>query len=129
MRASPGSRERSLVMALVVLAGILAVAAPGYFSRDNLTGLLLANVPVLIVALGTTLVIVSGEIDISVGSVFAICSVLAGVASKAGAPLPAMLLIVVLAGALLGALNGALVAWLRVPSIVVTLATMAADGH
>ena len=117
-------RERSLLFALVLLAGVLAIAAPGYFSRANLTDLLLANIPVLIVALGTTMVIVSGEIDISVGSVFAICSVVAGLLSKAGVPLPAMMLGVVGLGALFGALNGALVTWLGVPSIVVTLATM-----
>ncbi|HMB81848.1 MAG TPA: hypothetical protein VKI43_17350, partial [Vicinamibacterales bacterium] len=118
------NRERSLVIALGLLAATLAVAAPGFFSRDNLTDLLLAGVPVLIVSLGTTMVIVSGEIDISVGSVFAVCSVVAGIVSKAGAPLPAMMLVVLVVGALLGALNGALVAWLGVPSIVVTLATM-----
>jgi rhamnose transport system permease protein len=117
-------RERSLLLALMLLAGVLAIASPGYFSRTNLTDLLLANIPVLIVALGATMVIVSGEIDISIGSVFAICSVVAGLLSKAGVPLPAMMLGVVGLGALFGALNGALVAWLGVPSIVVTLATM-----
>jgi rhamnose transport system permease protein len=117
-------RERSLVVALLLLAGVLAVVSPGYFSRANLTDLLLANIPVLIVALGSTIVIVSGEIDISVGSVFAICSVVAGLVSKAGVPFPAMMLLVVALGAVFGALNGALVAWLGVPSIVVTLATM-----
>ena len=122
--ASHDHRERWLTMALVLLAVVLAVAAPEYFSRDNLTDVLLANLPVLIIALGATLVIVSGEIDISVGSMFAICSVVAGLTSKAGAPLPLMLIVVLLAGALLGALNGSLVAWLGVPSIVVTLATM-----
>jgi rhamnose transport system permease protein len=120
----PEQRERSLVVALMLLAGVLAIVSPGYFSRANLTDLLLACIPVLIVALGSTMVIVSGEIDISVGSVFAICSVAAGLVSKAGVPLPAMMLGVVGLGALFGALNGALVAWLGVPSIVVTLATM-----
>ena len=93
---------------------MLAIVSPGYFSRANLTDLLLANIPVLIVALGATMVIVSGEIDISVGAVFAVCSVVAGLLSKAGAPLPAMMLGVVGLGALFGALNGGLVAWLGV---------------
>jgi len=121
MRAS---RERSLAIFIALLGGVLAVARPAYFSRDNLTELLLANIPVLIVALGATTVIVSGEIDISVGSVFAICSVVAGVTSKAGLPLMPMTLVVLIAAAAFGALNGALVAYVRVPSIVVTLATM-----
>ena len=124
MMSSDHSRERSLAMAIVALAGVLAVVADGYFSRANLTDLFLASVPVLIVALGATLVIVSGEIDISVGSVFAICSVVAGLSSKAGLPVPAVMLVVVLAGGALGALNGVLVAFAGIPSIVVTLATM-----
>lgn len=117
-------RERSLVIVIAVLAGVLAIFTDGYFSRANLTDLFLANLPVLIVALGATMVIVSGEIDISVGSVFAICSVLAGVTAKTGLPMPVVALAIALIGGALGALNGSLVAYLRIPSIVVTLATM-----
>ena len=67
---------------------VLAVVAPGFFSPGNQSDLLLANMPVLIVALGMTLIILSGEIDISVGSQFAICSVAAGVLAKMGMPTP-----------------------------------------
>jgi rhamnose transport system permease protein len=120
----------SVAAAIVALGALLAVTAPGYFSRENLSDLFLASLPVLIVALGATLVILTGEIDISVGSVFAICGVLAGVSAKAGLPMPAVLVVACAAGAALGSLNGSLVAYLRLPSIVVTLATMVAlrDG-
>ena len=103
---------------------------PGYFARENLSDLFLGNMPVLIVAIGTTLVILTGNIDISVGSVFAICGVVAGVAAKATGSVAAAVLASCAAGAALGALNGSLVAYLRMPSIVVTLATMVAlrDG-
>ena len=117
-------REVSVAGAIALLGVVLGFAAPGYFSRANLGDLFLANLPVLIVALGATLIVVSGEIDISVGSVFAVCSVLSGIAAKTGLPMPAVMLVVLLAGAALGAINGALVAHLRLPSIVVTLATM-----
>ena len=119
-------REVSVGAAIVALAALLAVAAPGYFSRENLSDLFLASLPVLIVALGATLVILTGEIDISVGSVFAICGVLAGVSAKAGVPMSGVLVVACAGGAALGALNGSLVAYLRLPSIVVTLATMVA---
>ena len=124
MKPDPYGRERSVAITIALLAGVLAIATDGYFSRANLTDLFLANLPVLIVALGATMVIVSGEIDISVGSVFAICSVVAGLAAKAGLPMPLVGLVVALVGGSLGALNGSLVAYLRIPSIVVTLATM-----
>ena len=120
------ARERGLVAAIAVLAIIMAVFAPGFFSRANLVGLWLARLPVLVAALGATLIVVCGEIDISVGSMFAVVSVVAGLSSKAGLALPFVALVALLTGAGLGALNGALVAFLRIPSIVVTLATMIA---
>jgi rhamnose transport system permease protein len=125
-----GVRERSVAIAIVVLAAVLATLTDRFFSAANLTDLFLANVPVLVAAIGATLVIVSGEIDISVGSAFAVCSVAAGLAAKAGLPVAAIAIVIVLLGASLGAMNGALVAFARVPSIVVTLATMVAlrDG-
>jgi rhamnose transport system permease protein len=123
-------REVSVALVIVTLGTILAIAAPGYFARDNLSDLFLGNMPVLIVALGMTLVILTGNIDISVGSMFAICGIVAGLVAKSGAPVAAAGLAACVAGAALGAINGALVAYVRIPAIVVTLATMVAlrDG-
>jgi rhamnose transport system permease protein len=123
-------REISIAAAIAALYAVLAVAAPGFFSRDNFTDLFLGNFPVLLAAMGITLVILAGEIDISIGSVFAICGVFAGVCAVGGVPLAANVLLTCAAGAALGAVNGALVAYARLPSIVVTLATMVAlrDG-
>src|ERR1700675_3524407 len=120
------TREISVAGAIVALAIVLAFAAPGYFSRENLIDLFLANVPVLIVALGMTLIILIGQIDISVGSIFAICGVSAGGFAKSGMPAPLAGLGACAVGATLGALNGSLVAHVRIPSIVVTLASMIA---
>jgi rhamnose transport system permease protein len=119
-------REGSVALAILALSALLGVVAPAYFSSENLNDLFLANMPVLIVALGATLVILTGEIDISVGSVFAVCSVVAGAVAKSGVPMPFAALATCLLGAALGAMNGGLVAYVRVPSIVITLATMVA---
>ncbi len=123
-------REASVALAIVALGFVLALAAPGFFARDNLNDLFLANLPVLIVALGMTLIILTGQIDISVGSVFAIAGVIAGLLAKTGLPMPLVAVAACLVGATLGGLNGALVSYVRIPSIVVTLATMVAlrDG-
>jgi rhamnose transport system permease protein len=123
-------REASIAIVIACLAVLLAGVAPGYFARENLSDLFLGNMPVLIVAIGTTLVILTGNIDISVGSMFAICGVVAGVVAKTSGSVAAAGLAACAAGAVLGALNGSLVAYLRMPSIVVTLATMVAlrDG-
>jgi rhamnose transport system permease protein len=123
-------REVSVAVTILILMMVLAIIAPGYFSRENLADLFLANMPVMIIALGMTLIILTGQIDISVGSVFAICSVVMGVSSRWGLPGGISALTACLVGTACGALNGALVGYLRVPSIVVTLATMVAlrDG-
>jgi rhamnose transport system permease protein len=119
-------REVSVAGAILALGVLLAVYAPAFFSSENLGDLFLANLPVLIVAIGATLVILTGEIDISVGSVFAICGIVAGVAAKTGMPIVAAGVVACAIGASLGAINGVLVAYWRLPSIVVTLATMVA---
>jgi rhamnose transport system permease protein len=71
-------------------------------------------------------VIVVGEIDVSIGSQLAVCGVVAGLLARTGVPMPFVALGATAAGVLLGAVNGALVAGLRIPSIVATLATMLA---
>src|SRR5678815_2080556 len=88
------------------------------------------NAAVLLVAIGMTMVIISGEIDISVGSQFAVCTYLTGALAKQGIPIVLVLACVVFAGVAMSAVAGSLVAWLRMPSIVVTLALMVAwrDG-
>src|SRR5271154_1673038 len=123
-------RELSIAVAILAIAAILAAVAPAFFTFANVRDLLLANVPVLIVAVGMTLIVITAEIDISVGSQFAICSVAAGVFAISGLPMFAALIAATLTGALLGAINGVLIAWVRIPSIVVTLAAMVAlrDG-
>lgn len=118
-------RELPSIATLVVLLAYLAVAAPAFFTATNLRDVTLANIPVLLVATGMTLVIVAAEIDVSVGSLFAVCSVVAG-ASALFVPMPLVPFIAIGTGVLLGALNGALVSWVKAPSIVVTLATMVA---
>ena len=81
---------------------MLAVVAPGFFTFANQRDLVLANMPVLIVALGMVLVILTGQIDISVGSQFAICSVAAGVFARMGLPTPLAGAAACLVGALMG---------------------------
>ena len=117
-------REWPALAALAVLYIFLAVVAPSFYHFENLRDLALANVSVLLVAAGMTLIIVIGQIDISVGSLFAVTSVAFGVMVKAGLPLSLAPFAAILIGAALGSINGGLISFVRAPSIVVTLATM-----
>jgi len=115
-------RELPPAAALAGLLLTVAIAAPSFFSAGNLRDLALNNAAALLVAVGMTLVILVGEIDISVASQFAVCSVAAGILAKSGVPMVLLPLAIVAIGAALGALNGALVGVVGLPSIIVTLA-------
>lgn len=117
-------RELSVAGALVAMLGVLALLAPAFFQPQPLLSLATREAPTLVVACGMALVIISRQIDISVGSQFSVCGVCAGLLAAAGWPLAATLPAAIGIGALLGAVNGALVAGLGLPSIVVTLAMM-----
>lgn len=117
-------RELSVVAALLTVLLGLAVFAPAFFSPQPLLSLVTREAPTLVVACGMACVIITRQIDISVGSIFSVCSVSAGLLAAGGWPLALVLPASVALGAGLGAINGFLVAVLRLPSIVVTLATM-----
>jgi rhamnose transport system permease protein len=117
-------RELSVAGALAAVLIALAVFAPAFYQPQPLLSLVTREAPTLIVACGMALVIICRQIDISVGSQFSVCSVCAGLLAARGWPLGLVLLASIGVGALLGSINGVLVAGLRLPSIVVTLATM-----
>lgn len=118
------AREFSVAVALGLFFLGLAIFAPSFYQPNPLLSLAAREAPALIVTCGVALVIISRQIDISVGSQFAVCSVCAGLLLSMKCPLPVVLPVSAAIGLLLGAVNGVLVAGLRLPSIVVTLATM-----
>lgn len=117
-------REISVTAALLAVLLGLAVFAPAFYQPQPLLSLATREAPTLIVAGGMALVIICRQIDISVGSQFSVCSVCAGLLAARGWPLALVLPASLGLGAVMGAINGGLVAGLRLPSIVVTLATM-----
>ena len=130
MKISGYKREISALGAYLILLVTVAIIAPAFYSTANLGDLIVNNAAILLLATGMTLVILVGEIDISIGSQFAVCSVAAGFLAKTGMPTIALFVAVLALGASLGAINGALVGWLKLPSIIVTLAMLVAwrDG-
>lgn len=115
---------RPALLALGALLVVLALLAPGFYAAENLRDLALSNVATLLTAAAVTLVIVTGNIDVSLGSMFAVTSVVVALAAQQGVPTVLLPLLALLVGTLLGALNATLVVNLRIPSIVATLATM-----
>src|SRR6266567_1118626 len=126
MKFSRYKRELAAALAYAVLLASVGVIAPSFFIGANLRDLALNNAPVLLVAIGMTIVILVGQIDISVGSQFAVAGVAAGWLAKSGIPILMLLPCLIVIGAAMGAVNGVMVGWLRLPSIIVTLAMLVA---
>ena len=125
--------QRVLLTGEMAIIGLLvAVFAYANVNIDNFDNpltiyyLLLDVAPILLIALPMTLVIITGEIDLSVASVVGLSSVLVGILHQdAGLSIPVAAAVAILAGAGCGAFNGFLVAYVGLPSLAVTIGTLA----
>lgn len=111
----------------VLAIGVIAASAliPTFPSVRNTGFLLIDMIPILLLALPMTLIVLTGEIDLSVASVAGFTSCVFGVLWNAGIPMEAIVPLMVVLGALCGAFNGALVAAAGLPSLAVTIGTLA----
>lgn len=103
---------------------LLSLLAPNFFTPANLLNVLRQAAPVLIVAVGMTLVITTAGIDLSVGSMLAVVAVLSAMTLGAGWPVWLVIVSMLGLGALIGALNGYFTAFQAIPAFIVTLATL-----
>jgi ribose transport system permease protein len=115
------------LVGLIVLVVVMAVLSPTFLTFRNVFNVGTQIAVIAIIALGSTFVIVSGGIDLSVGSVLALAGIVFGWASaKAGLPLPVALLLGIGVGALAGFVNGNLVTFANIPPFIATLAMLSA---
>ena len=112
----------SLTLALLAYA---ALAVPNFLSSFNLSQAAAGIAEKALLVLPMVLLVIAREIDLSVASILALCSVVLGLLIQAQLPLGLAIAVVLLVGAAAGALNGWMVAALGLPSLVVTLGTMA----
>ena len=116
-----GNQESVILFGLLLLIIVIGLANPRFMQERNISDILQGNAYIAVAALGMTMVIVTGNIDISVGSLLGLLAVISGRLVVGGAPTPLAWLAPLLFGGLFGALIGFLVAYMRIPSIVVTL--------
>ena len=118
------NRELSAFFAIVALFVVLVALNPAYFSLQT-TAMIFASSQILcLLALGATLVMLTRNIDVSVGSTVGLCAIAVGVALNNGYGLATAIAFALAIGALAGAFNGLLVVGLRIPAIVATLGTL-----
>lgn len=122
--ASNSSRIFTLVCLIVVVGAVFGYLAPHFLSTTSLINIGRQATVMTIVALGVTFVIIAGEIDLSVGAVVALVSVLTAWLSRYGYSVPVMLLVALATGLSVGVVNGLLSLKLRVPSFLATLGTL-----
>ena len=125
-----GALRRSLQQALafgtlIVLFAFFSIANPAFLQWSNISGVLLATAVIGILAVGTTLVIITGGIDLSIGTGMTFAAVITGtVITVFGMPIWVGILGGIATGALMGAINGANIVFLKVPPFIATLAMM-----
>ena len=113
-----------IVIALIILCTVFTIANSRFLSLANFMNIFQQVAVVAIAAFGMTWIILLGEIDLSVGSIIAVAGMVGAQSLALGTGFPAALLITIIAGAILGAVNGLLTARLLLPSFIVTVATM-----
>jgi ribose transport system permease protein len=110
---------------LIVIFAFFSIVSPNFLNYGNVTAILFSTVVIGLLALGTTFVIITGGIDLSIGTGMALCAVISGVLIvDAGIPLPLGVLGAILFGGLIGLVNGLNVSVLRLPPFIATLAMM-----
>jgi ribose/xylose/arabinose/galactoside ABC-type transport system permease subunit len=115
------SQEGLLAIAIVALAIFVGLDNSRFLSARNLSDVLLGNAYVAVAAVGMSMVIVSGNIDISVGALIGVLATVSGTLAVDGAPIIVTWLAPLVVGVAVMALQGAVIAYLRIPAIVVTL--------
>ncbi|QRI64254.1 ABC transporter permease [Shinella sp. PSBB067] len=114
--------EYNFIAIFLVVVAIAAVLSPNFLTPTNIANLFQQAAVVGVVAVGMTFVILTGNIDLSVGSVVALCGMLIAVLLAGGMPILPALAITILTGALAGAVIGLITALAEVPSFIVSLA-------
>jgi ribose/xylose/arabinose/galactoside ABC-type transport system permease subunit len=121
LRRLVGSQEAVLLIAIILLFAVVGTINPRFVAERNLQSILLGNAYIAVAAIGMSMVIVSGNIDISVGALIGVLATISGSLAVAGWPIFLSWLIPVLVSIVIMAGMGAIVAYLRIPAIVVTL--------
>lgn len=119
------SWDSALCVVLVLSLLTAKQISSDFWGTDNLSNLLASVVEIALMGLGLALLVVAAEIDISIAAILGLASGLLGLLHKHGVPMPVAIGLALFAGAAAGGLNGWLVTRLKLPSLAVTIGTMA----
>lgn len=117
-------REISSLLALIIIITTFSIIKPTYLSISNLSTIITQSVTYGLMGIGMTCVIITGGIDLSLGSSLALTAAIAAQLAKAGVPIPLWIIMVLMMGFCFGAINGFLVGVLKLQPFVATMGTM-----
>jgi len=123
MRSSLWQRLLPFLTLIALFVGLI-IATPNFFTSTNLSSVVRQTAVINIMALGMTMVIITGGIDLSVGSILALAGCLGTMTMTSGFPVPVGIAVGIVVGCLAGLLNGALTTRLRINPFIVTLGTL-----
>ena len=125
-KPASGAQQKLLAFAsLIALLVFFSLASPNFLQTSNMLAILQATSVNGVLAIAATLVIITGGIDLSVGTLMTFCAVMAGVIlTNAGMPLPLGVIGAIVVGAICGTISGALVAKMKIPPFIATLGMM-----
>ena len=123
-RLAGGGQEVLLLAAILFLGGAVGWVSPRFLSQNNLTTVFVGNAYIAVAAIGMSLVIISGHIDVSIGALIGVLATISGLLVTDGYPVWLAWMLPLVIGGIVNAGLGALVAFLKVPSIIATLAML-----
>ena len=118
------NQQMGLVLALIIFSIAIALKNPNYFGEANLIEILRSTVYIFIICIGSTYVFISGGLDLSVGSVFALGSVASALAMTNGVPVVPAIVIGIASGGVVGAINGVIIEFCGIPPLITTLGSL-----
>lgn len=119
------NRESAIIALLLVVIAVASAIVPKFATPVTMGYLLFDITPILLIALAMAPVMITGDIDLSVGSMVGLSSVVLGILSQAGASIPVAALVALAVGAIGGVVNGLLVTRVGLPALAVTIGTLA----
>ena len=122
--SADGVQNITVLGIFLLMCVIVAIIEPKFLSLQNFSNILMQISSVIMVSSAVTMVLISGNLDLSVGGIGAMAGVLYAIFARAGLPVLSSAALAVLCGAVIGLLNGTIISSLRLPSFIITMATM-----
>lgn len=114
-------KKYAIILVLILMIVVMSILNPKYFQKQNAINILVQISPITIMSFGVTYVILTGGIDLGLGTYVALCSVIAAMISKAGNPAIYAIFAALFMGLLIGAVNGSIISVFKIPPFIVTL--------